>query len=53
MLWVLKELIQTLWKASWRREAADISLTSDKEYFSREEREIYFRLPKMISWNEP
>ena len=39
------ELIQDLWKASWRREAISMSL----KYFGREEREVYLHLPRMIS----
>lgn len=46
----VKELIQAVWKASRRRWALNTRL---KDYFSREEREIYFHLPKMIAWNEP
>lgn len=38
MLWDLKEVIQAIWKASWRRGAVVMSL---KEYFSREERKLF------------
>ena len=50
MLWVLKGLIQAIWKAFWRRAAVDMS---PKEYFSSRKKEIEFHFPKMILWNEP